>query len=156
MDAALRSVTCLPQSNFQRDGAVTTEQQKLDRLLAALENPGRAQKLPPFPEMGMDRDRTLNWERTERLEEALGGLRRSQNWMFGTIMVLTIFVVGFGVYELQRMNDLGEKTIALPREIRSDLHDLTKTLAESSAAAKQQTVQVTMSPPPQQQPTPNP
>jgi hypothetical protein len=101
---------------------------------------------------------TMNDERLGRLEGEIGGLKHSQNMLLGSIglvgalvAVVAAFVIGFGVYTLQRVDAVNDKVNALPGQISSELRDLTKTLADVIIATKQ------MQPPPippQQSPSP--
>jgi hypothetical protein len=57
------------------------------------------------------------------------------------LIVLVASVVGFGIYELQRIDHVGDRVSALndkvnelPRKIGADLRDITKTLADLSSA----------------------
>jgi hypothetical protein len=75
--------------------------------------------------------------RIGRLEGAIEGLRHSQNLLVGIVSIVALIVIGFGVYELQRIDQLGDKVAALPQEINTNLLNLTKTLADSITAAKQ-------------------
>jgi hypothetical protein len=98
-------------------------------------------------------------ERLGKLESAVESLRHGQNWTLGAIAILSAFIIGFGVYSLQRMDSISDKVSALPLQISADLRDLTKTLAETITAAKQQPPQVILMPAPPQQtsrPTPKP
>jgi hypothetical protein len=82
--------------------------------------------------------------RIGRLEGAVEGLRHSQNMILGSVgivaalvAVVAAFVVGFGVYELQRIDSLNDKVNALPGQITGEIRDLTKTLADTITAARQ-------------------
>src|ERR1700681_4012283 len=86
-----------------------------------------------------------------RLESASEGLRHSQNLVIGAAFLVALIIVGLGIYELQRIDQLNDRidqlsdrigqvstrVTNLPGQISGDLRDLTKTLAESIAAAKQ-------------------
>lgn len=96
-------------------------------------------------------------ERLGKLEGEVGGLKHGQNMTLGglglvaaLVAIVVAAVVGFGIYELQRIDQVGDRIGAindkvneLPGKINSDLRDLTKTLADVIIAAKQ-----TQSPPP--------
>jgi hypothetical protein len=87
-------------------------------------------------------------ERIGRLEGAVEGLRHSQNMLAGLIALVAAFVIGFGIYTLQKIDGLDDKVNKLPGQISSDIRDITKTLAEVITATKQQTPQVILMPPP--------
>jgi hypothetical protein len=83
-------------------------------------------------------------ERIGRLEGAIDGLRHAQNLTIGAVGILGAFiaiftavVIGLGVYELQRIDQLNDKVSALPGQISAELRDLTKTLAATITAARQ-------------------
>lgn len=84
----------------------------------------------------------------EGLKMAIEGLRHSQNMMAGAITLVGAFVIGFGVYTLQRIDTLDSKVANLPSQISSDLRDITKTLATSITATKQTPPQVILVPAP--------
>jgi hypothetical protein len=91
--------------------------------------------------------------RIGRLEGAIEGMRHSQNLMIGIVSLVALLVVGFGVYGLQRMDQINDKVAALPGQISSDLRDLTKTIADSITASKTAVPQVILMPaPPAQMP----
>lgn len=94
--------------------------------------------------------------RVQGLESAVEGLRQSQGHLMASVAIVAAFVIGFGVYQLQRLDQLGDKINEVPSKISADMRDLTKTLAASITAAKQQPVQVIMVPAPQQQPVQRP
>jgi hypothetical protein len=94
-------------------------------------------------------------ERIGRLEGAMEGLKHSQNVMLGAIGLLVAIVVGLGVYGITRLDQLSDRVNSLPGQIGAELRDITRTLAESITAAKQQPPQVILLPAvPQQTPTP--
>jgi hypothetical protein len=110
---------------------------------------------PPGPPDG-----DMNY-RLASLEASMDGLKRIQD-----ITVLSVFGVGailvaIMVYMLMqqdqsrdRIDRLSDKMNELPGKINADLRDITKTLAESITAAKQQAPQVILLPapaPPSQQ-----
>jgi hypothetical protein len=93
---------------------------------------------------GGPRGPDMSGERLGRLEGAVEGLRHSQNMMLGSVglvaalvAVVAAFVIGFGIYELQRIDALNDKVNALPGQISTELRDLTKTLADTITAARQ-------------------
>jgi hypothetical protein len=109
---------------------------------------------PHIPPMSDD-------SRIGRLEGEVGGLKHGQTQLLVAVGVVAAFVIGFGFYNLQRIdqvNDrvdrLSDKINELPGKISSELRDITKTLAESITAAKQQPPQVILIPTPQQPPNP--
>jgi hypothetical protein len=96
-------------------------------------------------------------ERLGKLEGEVSGLKHGQNMTLGglglvagLVAIVVAAVVGFGIYELQRIDQVGDRIGALndkvnelPGKINSDLRDLTKTLADVIIATKQ-----TQTPPP--------
>ena len=90
-------------------------------------------------------------ERLGSLEGHLEGLKHVQNMLLGgigilgtIISVLITVLVGLGVYELQRIDQIGDridsvnaKVNELPGKISVELRDITKTLADVIIAAKQ-------------------
>lgn len=102
-------------------------------------------------------------ERIGRIEGEISGLKHSQNMMLGgvglVVAMLAIVagvVVGFGIYELQRIDQVSKEVGDLPGKISGDLRDITKTLSEAITAAKQAPTQVIMVPAPLPPPTPQP
>jgi outer membrane murein-binding lipoprotein Lpp len=100
-------------------------------------------------------------ERLGRIEGEISGLKHGHAMTLGGLGLVAALVtigvaavIGFGVYELQRIDQLSEKVNELPGKISADLRDLTKTLAQSITAAKQQPPQVILIPTPQQSPSP--
>jgi len=90
-------------------------------------------------------------ERLGSVEGHLEGLKHVQNMLLGgigilgtIISVLITVLVGLGVYELQRIDQIGDridsvnaKVNELPGKISVELRDITKTLADVIIAAKQ-------------------
>jgi hypothetical protein len=90
-------------------------------------------------------------ERLGRVEGHLEGLKHSQNMLLGGIGILGTIIsilvtvgVGLGVYELQRIDQIGDRIDSvnarvneLPGKISTELRDITKTLADVIIAAKQ-------------------
>jgi hypothetical protein len=109
-------------------------------------------------------------ERIGRLEGDVSGLKQSQNIMLGGLAVLAGLiaivvgaVVGFGIYQLQKIDQTGDRidkvsdrVAELPGKISADLRDITRTLADAITAAKQAPTQVIMVPTPLPPPTPQP
>jgi hypothetical protein len=97
-------------------------------------------------------DPDMSDERIGRLEEAVEGMRHSQNLTIGATVgvgaILAAFVIGFGIYILQKVDTLDDKVNKLPAQISSDIRDITKTLAEVITATKQQPPQVILMPAP--------
>jgi len=87
--------------------------------------------------------------RLANVEGSIQGLSQSQNILGLLVGIVGAFVIGFGIYNLQRVDALTDKVGALPGQISSDMRDLTKTLAETITAAKQQPPQVILMPAPQ-------
>jgi hypothetical protein len=87
-------------------------------------------------------------ERVGRLEGAVEGLRHSQNMLAGLIALVAAFVIGFGIYTLQKIDILDDKVNKLPGQINSEIRDITKTLADVITATKQQPPQVILMPAP--------
>jgi hypothetical protein len=95
-----------------------------------------------------------------RLEGEVGGLKHGQTQLLVAVGLVAAFVVGFGIYTLQRIDNLADKVNDLPGKISSELRDVTKTLADGITAAKQTPPQVILMPapqlPPPQVPAPQP
>lgn len=86
-------------------------------------------------------------ERLARLEGALDGLRRHQDFVLAAIALLAALMIGFGVYGLQRIDAVDARVSALPGQISADLRDISRTLAASITAAKQSPPAVIYIPP---------
>jgi hypothetical protein len=112
----------------------------------------------------------MDSERIGRIEGEISGLKHGQNMTLGGLglvgalaAVVVAAVVGFGIYELQRIDQVGDRLTALndkvnelPGKISAELRDVTKTLAESITAAKQQPQIILMPQPQLQQSQPQP
>lgn len=85
--------------------------------------------------------------RIVKLEVAVKGLRDSVNIVLAVVGLLMLVLL----YGISRIDTLNDRVNALPGQISGDLRDITKTLAESITAAKQQTPQVILMPAPVQQ-----
>jgi hypothetical protein len=94
-------------------------------------------------------------ERLGKLEGTVEGLKHGQTQLLVAIGIVAAFVIGFGIYGAQRFDSLNEKVNGLPGQISAELRDITKTIAESITATKQQAPQVILLPAPQQQPKSN-
>jgi hypothetical protein len=96
-------------------------------------------------------------ERLAKLEGVVDGLGRTQEFtliaVIGVGAIIAAFVIGFGIYSLQRIDTMNDKIVALPAQINTDLRDITKTLAESITAAKQQQPQIILMPAPAMPPS---
>jgi hypothetical protein len=93
---------------------------------------------------GPPRGPTMSDERLGKLEGEIEGLKHGQNIMIGGVGLVAAFVIGFGVYTLTRVDQVGDrvdklsdKVNELPEKISSELRDITKTLAEVITAVKQ-------------------
>lgn len=86
--------------------------------------------------------------RLAKLEGEVGGLKHGQTQLLVAVGIVAAFVIGFGFYTIQRVDALNEKVNAIPAQISSDIRDITKTIAESITAAKQQPPQVILLPAP--------
>src|SRR5947208_360774 len=68
-------------------------------------------------------------ERLAKLEGQVDGLRSTQEFtlvaVIGVGAILAAFLIGFSLYGLQRIDQLGEKTSAVPNQISVDLRDIT-------------------------------
>jgi len=102
-------------------------------------------------------------ERLPRLEGVVEGLKHGQTQLLVSIGVVAAFVVGFGIYTLQRIDQatdrvekLSDKVNALPGQINGDIRALVNVIAESiTATRQQQPPQIIVVPiPPQQPPEP--
>jgi hypothetical protein len=68
--------------------------------------------------------------------------------LLAVIGILVLIVL----YGISRIDQLDDRMSALPNQISADLRDISKTLAESITAAKQQAPQVILMPSPIQPP----
>lgn len=91
---------------------------------------------PHFPDMS---------ERMGRFEGIVEGLKHGQAQLLVAVGILAAFVVGFGIYTLQRIDQVGDRlervsdrVADLPNKISTDLRDIAKTLAEIITATKVQ------------------
>jgi hypothetical protein len=91
-------------------------------------------------------------ERMTKLEGAFEGLKRVQDITVLSVVGVGAILIALMLYSLNRIDVLSEHINKIPSEISSDLRDITKTLAESITAAKQQPPQIILVPAPQQQP----
>jgi hypothetical protein len=112
----------------------------------------------------LSRQLETNIECIGKVEREIGGLKHGQNvtlWGLGIVAALLIVVlasvVGFGIYELQRIDKAGDRISALndkvnelPGKIGADLRDITKTLADVVIGTTKQTQQPAPTPPVQQ------
>ena len=87
-------------------------------------------------------------ERLSRVEGIIQGLQHSHSQMFVSIVLVATTMIGLSIYILTKIDGLTDRMNALPGAISSDLRDITKTLAESITAAKQQPPQVILMPAP--------
>src|SRR4051794_17783077 len=78
---------------------------------------------------GSDSHGPSTGERLGRLEGAVEGLKHSQNLLTALVALVAAVVVGFGVYTLQRIDQVNDKVNALPGQIASEIRDLTKSLS---------------------------
>jgi hypothetical protein len=97
--------------------------------------------------------------RIARLEAAIEGLRHSQNLTIGaTAMVgaiLAAFIIGFGVYGLQRIDQTQQSISREAAATRQDLVGVTTAIANSITAARQMRPPVIVVPAPSA-PAPHP
>lgn len=92
-------------------------------------------------------------ERIGRLEGAIEGLRHSENLVLGVIVFVGALLIGLGTYSLTRVDQLNDKIVAVPAQVSADMRDLTKTLAATITASKQQAPQVILLPTPSPSPS---
>jgi hypothetical protein len=95
-------------------------------------------------------------ERLAKLEGAFEGMRQLQTVTFVVLAALTTVVIGLVGYNLKRTDDLSEKLSSLPKQISTELRDLTTTLSGAITASKQTPPQVILLPAPAPQPPPEP
>ena len=96
---------------------------------------------PPGGSGGSGMKRGEVRERLAKVEE------RTSSLAWGLGLVVAIMLAGFAFTGAQ-LSSLDNKVSALPGAIEGNLRDLTKTLAESITAAKQQSPQVILMQPP--------
>jgi uncharacterized protein HemX len=94
----------------------------------AARNVAGGNRPPPPPETGLG-------ERIARVEAAIEGLRHSQNLTIGAIAILTAFVIGFGIYGLQRI-DQTQQSISQMQE------QMQESISREAAATRQELVGV--------------
>lgn len=95
-------------------------------------------------------------ERLGRLEGAVDGLKRVQDLTAWAVLGVGALLLAISLYSLTRLDQLGDRVAELPSKVSSELRDITKTLAESITAAKQQQPQIILMPPPVLPPAPSP
>jgi hypothetical protein len=111
----------------------------------------------------LSRQLETNIECIGKVEREIGGLKQSERDALGPrdcrrlLIVVLASVVGFGIYELQRIDKAGDRISALndkvnelPGKIGADLRDITKTLADVVIGTTKQTQQPAPTPPVQQ------
>jgi hypothetical protein len=116
------------------------EHGKVRRLGPRADNPAAADggddgEVPP--DMNM---------RLTKLEATVDGLKRVQDFTLVAVLGVGAIIVTFSVYGLQRFDQLSEKVNDMPNKISAELRDITKTLATSITASKQQVPQVILIP----------
>jgi hypothetical protein len=109
----------------------------------------------------LSRQLETNIECIGKVEREIGGLKHGQNvmlwglWIVAALLtVVLVSVVGFGIYELQRIDQAGDRISALndkvnelPGKIGTDLRDITKMLADVVIGTTKQTQQSAPIPP---------
>lgn len=112
--------------------------------------------LPPNPPSDGGGAMTASDSRIGKLEGVVEGLRHGQTLTFAGIGLVVALLLGASIYTFNkldgintRMDSLNEKVNALPKQIGSELRDITKTLAEAITASKQAPTQVILLPAPQ-------
>lgn len=99
------------------------------------------------------------WRKVPPLVEGGGGgpggtCTQVQTITFVVLAILASVGIAMIGYTIKRVDDVNEKLSGLPKQIGSELRDITKTVAESITAAKQQAPQVILLPAPAPVPTP--
>jgi predicted transporter len=73
-------------------------------------------------------------------------LRHSQNLAIGAIRILAAFVIGFGVYTLQRIDQTQDAIAREAAAMRQELIGVTTAIANSITAARQMQPQILVVP----------
>lgn len=94
-------------------------------------------------------------ERIARVEAALEGLRHSQNLTIGAIGALAAFVIGFGVYGLQRVDQIQQSISREAAATRQELVGVATAIANSITAAREMQPPVVVVPSPSPSPAPS-
>jgi len=96
-------------------------------------------------------------ERLARVEAAIDGLRHSQNLTIGATVgvgaIITAFIIGFGIYTLQRVDQTQSTVAGLPDRIseeaarsRQDIIGITTAITNSITATRQVQPQIVVVP----------
>ena len=80
----------------------------------------------------------------ESFKSVVDGIRHGQNLMLTIFGVLSAVMIGVGIYQMQRLDQLSEKlnetnqrVAEVPSKVSSDVQGLTATLANTITAARQ-------------------
>lgn len=89
-------------------------------------------------------------ERIARIEAAIEGLRHSQNLTIGATVgvggIIAAFVIGFGIYTLQRIDQTQDAIAREAAATRQELVGVTTAIANSITAARQMQPQILVVP----------
>jgi hypothetical protein len=98
-------------------------------------------------------------ERIARIEAAIEGLRHSQNLTIGATAaiggILAAMIVGFGVYSLQRIDQMQDTISREAASTRQELVGVATAIANSITATRQMQPPVVVLPSPTAPPAPN-
>ena len=142
----------MSSQDFGNNVDVSLLQRQFSRLKETQDTPlgsGKSGDPPYVPPMSDD-------GKIGRLEGEVSGLKHGQAQLLVAVGLVAAFVIGFGIYTLQRIDSVADKVNDLPGKIGSELRDITKTLADGITAAKQTPPQVILMPAPQLPSAPDP
>src|SRR5262245_52482508 len=92
---------------------------------------------PPSGEGGDPHMNAMS-ERLTRLEARFEGIKQMLDLTVLSVGAIGAVLIALTIYALIRIDSVADRVNKIPSEISADLRDLTKTLAESITAAKQQ------------------
>jgi hypothetical protein len=81
-------------------------------------------------------------ERLARVEEAISGLRHSQNLVVALGALVVAVVVGFGIYTLQRIDNVNDRLVTESASIRKEISGISSVISMESAETRKELIGV--------------
>ena len=85
----------------------------------------------------------MDWlSRLVRVEEAIVGLRHSQNLIVALGAIVAIVMVGFGVYIIQRVDSVNDRVVAEGTAVRKEISSVAGAISIEAAETRKELIGV--------------
>lgn len=78
------------------------------------------------------------YERVARVEEAIGGLRHSQNLVVALGAIVVAIIVGFGLYTLQRIDNVHDRVVSEAERTRDEVNGVSSQIGMQATETRRE------------------